>query len=90
MVTTFVSKVKPRLGMPTKFSDQELANTKVPILLLIGEEEVIYSSIDATIESAKKKLIPYIHVEIIPNAGHLPNMDQPNLVNKMILNFLAE
>ncbi len=49
MVTAFASKVKPRLGMPTKFSDQELINTKVPILLLIGEEEVIYGSIDATI-----------------------------------------
>jgi pimeloyl-ACP methyl ester carboxylesterase len=48
-----------------------------------------YGSIDATIERAKK-LIPHIHVEIIPNAGHLPNMDQPNLVNKMILKFLAE
>ena len=89
MVVAFASKVKPMLGMPTKFSDQELANTKVPILLLIGEEEVIYGSIDATIECAKK-LIPHIHVEIIPNAGHLPNMDQPNLVNKMILKFLAE
>jgi len=89
MVTAFASKVKPRLGMPTKFSDQELVNTEVPILLLIGEEEVIYGSIDATIERAKK-LIPHIHVEIIPNAGHLPNMDQPNLVNKMILKFLAE
>jgi pimeloyl-ACP methyl ester carboxylesterase len=89
MVTAFASKVKPRLGMPTKFSDQELTKTKVPILLLIGQEEVIYGSIDATIERARR-LIPHIQVEIIPNAGHLPNMDQPSLVNTMILKFLAE
>lgn len=88
MVTAFASKVKPKLGMPAKFSDQELTKTEAPTLLLIGQEEVIYGSIDATIERAKR-LIPHVQVEIIPNAGHLPNMDQPKLVNTMILKFLA-
>jgi pimeloyl-ACP methyl ester carboxylesterase len=36
MVAAFNSKVKPKLGLPSKFSDEELKKTKVPTLLLIG------------------------------------------------------
>ncbi len=90
MVTAFSSKSKarPRLGLPTKFSDEQLSHTKAPTLLLIGQNEVIYGSIDATVERAKK-LIPNIQTEIIPDAGHLPNIDQPEIVNARILKFLA-
>ena len=92
MVTAFSSKskAKPRLGLPSKFSDDQLSHTKVPTLLLIGQNEVIYGgSIDATVERAKR-LVPNIQTEIIPDAGHLPNIDQPEIVNTRILKFLAE
>ncbi len=91
MVTAFSSKskAKPRLGFPSKFSDKQLSHTKVPTLLLIGQNEVIYGSIDATVKRAKN-LIPNIQTEIIPDAGHLPNIDQPEIVNTTILKFLAE
>lgn len=91
MVTAFSSKskAKPRLGLPSKFSDEQLSHTKIPTLLLIGQNEVIYGSIDGTVERAKK-LISNIQTEIIPDAGHLPNIDQPEIVNTRILKFLAE
>jgi pimeloyl-ACP methyl ester carboxylesterase len=91
MVTAFSSKskAKPRLGLPSKFSDEQLSHTKAPTLLLIGQNEVIYGSIDATVERAKK-LISNIQTEIIPDASHLPNIDQPEIVNTRILKFLAE
>jgi pimeloyl-ACP methyl ester carboxylesterase len=91
MVSAFSSKskAKPHLGLPSKFSDEQLLQTKTPTLLLIGQNEVIYSSIDATVERAKK-LIPNIQTEIIPDAGHLPNIDQPEVVNTRMLKFLAE
>lgn len=91
MVTAFSSKskVKPRLGLPSKFSDEQLSDTKAPTLLLIGQNEVIYGSIEATVERAKK-LISNIQTEIISDAGHLPNIDQPEIVNTRILKFLAE
>lgn len=91
MVTAFSSKskAKPRLGLPSKFSDEQLSHTKVPTLLLIGQNEVIYGSIEATVERAKK-LISNIQTEIISDAGHLPNIDQPEIVNTRILKFLAE
>jgi hypothetical protein len=57
MVTVFACKAKPRLGIPSKFSDEDLTKTKVPTLLLIGQDEVLYGSIDATVERARR-LIP--------------------------------
>jgi pimeloyl-ACP methyl ester carboxylesterase len=75
--------------MPSKFSDLRLTNIKVPMLLLIGQEEMLYGSIDATVERARR-LIPGIQIKIIPKAGHLPNVDQPDVVNAMILKFLAQ
>ena len=91
MVTAFrsKSKAKPRLGLPSKFSDEAASDTNEPTLLLIGQKEVIYGSIDATVERAKR-LISNIQTEIVPDAGHLPNIDQPEIVNKRILKFLAE
>jgi pimeloyl-ACP methyl ester carboxylesterase len=83
------SKAKPHLGLPSKFSDEQLLQTRVPTLLLIGQNEVLYGSIDATVERANK-LIPNIQTEIIPDAGHLPNIDQPEVVNTHMLKFLAE
>jgi pimeloyl-ACP methyl ester carboxylesterase len=78
---------KPRLGLPSKFSDEQLSHTKAPIFLMIGQNEVIYGSIDTTIRRAKK-LISNIKTEIIPDAGHLPNIDQPEIVNSHIMKFL--
>ena len=52
MVTSF--RFSLQTGIATKFSDQELTKTKVPTLLMIGQEEVIYGSIDATIKHAKE------------------------------------
>jgi pimeloyl-ACP methyl ester carboxylesterase len=91
MVTAFSykSKAKACLGLPSKFSDEQLSHTKAPILLMIGQNEVIYGSIDATVERARK-LISNIQTEIIPDAGHLPNIDQPEIVNSHILEFLQE
>lgn len=91
MVSAFSSKskAKARLGLPSKFSDEQLLHTKARTLLLIGQNEVIYGSIDSTVERAKK-LMPNIQTEIIPDAGHLPNIDQPEMVNTSILKFLAK
>jgi pimeloyl-ACP methyl ester carboxylesterase len=32
--------------------------------------------------------MPNIQAEIIPDAGHIPSMDQPEMVNERILKFL--
>ncbi len=77
---------KFKLVFPTKFTDDELQQIKTPVLLLIGEKEVIFSAQKA-IDRATR-LMPNIQAEIIPDAGHILSMDQPEMVNERILNFL--
>ena len=69
------------------FTDDELRQIIVPILLLIGDHEIMYEPKKA-LERATS-LIPDIQAELIPNASHMLNKDQPELVNKKILEFLS-
>lgn len=76
------------MSRPPLFTDDELHRISVPTLLLFGEHEVIYS-VDAVIKRAAR-LPPNFHVEIIPNAGHALDYDQPEIVNPRIVKFLRE
>ncbi len=60
----------------------------MPVLLLLGEKEVLYDARSAV--NRARQLIPHIQAEIIPNAGHMLNTDQPKMVNEKILNFIGE
>lgn len=65
----------------------ELGKLSVPVLLLLGEHEILYSPKDA-IRQAMRHL-PRVQAELIPKAGHFLNSDQPELVNRRILEFLG-
>ena len=74
--------------LPSVFTDDELQQIKTQTLLLIGEQEVIYNPILAV--KRAEQLIPNIKAEIIPDANHGLTMEQPVLVNKLILDFLNQ
>ena len=69
------------------FEKQELGNMHVPALLLIGDHEIMYAPKKAAERAAG--LIPRLHVQIIGNAGHMLNYDQPGVVDKLISDFLS-
>jgi pimeloyl-ACP methyl ester carboxylesterase len=73
---------------PTVLTDTELRSISVPTLLLLGQQEKLYDPV-AALERAQH-LIPFVEGELIPNAGHTLNMEQPELVNERILQFLAQ
>lgn len=78
---------KPKmLVSPTVLSDAELQSFRMPVLLLVGENEKIYSSHEA-VERLTKVASP-IEWEIIPDAGHDLCAVQADLVNQKILDFL--
>jgi pimeloyl-ACP methyl ester carboxylesterase len=81
------STCRPKLSPPAKFSDEQLRQTKAPTLFLVGDEEVVYASIEETLARARR-FLPDVHAEVIAGAGHLLNVDQPVLVNARILHFL--
>jgi pimeloyl-ACP methyl ester carboxylesterase len=72
---------------PTVFTDDELRAIRTPTLLMMGEDEVIYSPTRA-IERARR-LISNLQVEVIPRAGHSISLEQPEIVNEHLLKFLA-
>ena len=84
MATRYCS---PATMYPTVFSNQELKQIDLPTLLLIGAAEKIYNPQKA-IERAHRWM-PDLTAEIIPNAGHLLIMDQPEIINALILRFLS-
>ncbi|HUH96246.1 MAG TPA: alpha/beta hydrolase [Anaerolineales bacterium] len=69
------------------FTKEELMRMAAPTLLLIGDHEIMYEPRKALERAAR--LISDLQAELIPNAGHMLNGDQPELINKRILSFLA-
>jgi pimeloyl-ACP methyl ester carboxylesterase len=77
----------PATIYPTVYTDVELKQLDLPALLLIGAGDKIYNPQKA-IERAQRWM-PDLTAEIIPNAGHLLIMDQPEIINALILKFLG-
>lgn len=73
--------------MPCMFSDVELSKIQQNILLLIGDQDRLNPP--KALERARKT-IPHLEAEIIPQAGHFLNMEQPEHINERILKFLTE
>lgn len=79
----------PKDGIyPTVFTDDELRKLRLPVLLLVGDHEVIYDP--RLVVNRAKRLVPGIQAEIVTEAGHLLNMEQPEHVNQRVLEFLEK
>ncbi len=83
-----ITSMKRLSFMRPVFTDAELGGLRVPTLLLIGDHELMYAPQKALDRAAA--LIPGLRGQLIPNAGHALNTDQPGLVDKLILDFLSE
>lgn len=71
---------------PTVLTDDELRSLQIPILFLVGENEVVYPAAQAV--DRLKTTAPSVVTKIIPNAGHDLTIAQTELVNSAILSFL--
>ena len=66
-------------------STPTLAHITVPTLLLPGADDQIIPLADA---QAMQAGIPGAQLKIIPNAGHLPNLENPAAFNRAVRRFL--
>jgi pimeloyl-ACP methyl ester carboxylesterase len=73
----FVASMKP-------FSNEELKSLNMPILVLIGDDDMINEK--RTVLLANR--LPNGKGEIINNAGHFLSIDQADIVNQKLLDFL--
>ena len=65
--------------------DQRLAETHLPVLVMFGAEDQIYDP-QAAIARYRAN-VPGVQTHLIPDAGHSPNVEKPNLVAPLILAF---
>ncbi|WP_179006761.1 alpha/beta fold hydrolase [Winogradskyella forsetii] len=75
----FMASMKP-------FSDSELKSLQMPILVLIGDDDMINTK--KTVKIANE--LPKGKGEVIPNAGHFLSIDQAEMVNKKMQAFLND
>jgi pimeloyl-ACP methyl ester carboxylesterase len=73
---------------PRVFTEEELRSIKNPVLLLIGDHDVIYKP-EKAIRRATS-LVPGLVGEIVPNANHCAQYTAPETVNRRILDFLSD
>ncbi|MEU4230309.1 alpha/beta fold hydrolase [Nonomuraea sp. NPDC026600] len=70
-------------GRPDSFDT--LAALKVPLLVVVGEEDELATVADA---EAMARAVPDGRLEIIPKAGHLTAVEQPEAFNAAVAEFL--
>jgi len=74
--------------MPGVFSDEELRALHVPVLLLIGENEVIYDPAKAL--GRARALLPDFEGELVPRSSHNMCGSQYRIVDARVLDFLND
>ena len=80
-------RVQQNPVFPEVFSDDELRSVSAETLVLIGDQEIIYDPTDAL--KRADSLIPSVHTELVDNAGHLLNIEHPDLINEKVLALLG-
>lgn len=79
------AKTNSRFLQLQPFSNDDLKKIKIPVLVLIGDHDIINSG-ESLIDA--KKNLPNCKTEVIKNAGHFLSIDQSQAVNKEVLDFL--
>jgi pimeloyl-ACP methyl ester carboxylesterase len=64
-----------------------LRDARVPVLLLVGEEDAYTPVTEA---EAMRDLVDGSRLAVVPEAGHLPNLERPELFDAALLAFLAD
>lgn len=62
-----------------------LGGINIPTLVLVGEEDTLTPPEEA---ERMAQAIPGVRYEIIPEAGHLPNLERPDEFNRLLAGFL--
>jgi pimeloyl-ACP methyl ester carboxylesterase len=66
--------------------DQRMAETGLPLLVLMGAEEQIVDDPQRALDQYKSS-VPGAQTELVPGAGHSPNVERPEQTAALILAF---
>jgi pimeloyl-ACP methyl ester carboxylesterase len=82
-----MGKCKPKTGQPFHLSSGKLRLIKAPTLVILGGKDGLVGS--ATAAAKRARSIPDCEIEILPSAGHIMSVDEPEFVGKRIADFLG-
>jgi pimeloyl-ACP methyl ester carboxylesterase len=75
-------------AVPRVLKGEELRSIHTPVLLLIGDHEVIYRP--TRVIRRATRLVSGLKAELVPNANHSAQYTAPDFVNAKILEFLPD
>jgi pimeloyl-ACP methyl ester carboxylesterase len=73
---------------PTVLTDEEWRDFQVPVLFLVGENEVIYSITGGEAVAKLNSVAPQIETELFTDCGHDLSLVQADRFNQRVLEFL--
>jgi pimeloyl-ACP methyl ester carboxylesterase len=80
-------RYQQRAVIPDVFGDTALSTATAPILVLIGDQEIIYEPRHALARAEAS--LPQAQTELVPGAGHLLNLQMPEEIDDRLLSFFA-
>lgn len=87
LLTNRTIRVEGRV--PTRLTDDELRRIGVPTTVVVGAEEVIYTtSADAALARARA-LVPEVRTHLVPGAGHMLTVDAPETAAAHVVEALT-
>lgn len=81
-----MGKGKARVGQPIRIPSRKLRTIKAPTLVILGGKDGLAGSAAAAAKRAQA--IPSREIKILPQAGHIMSVDEPDVVGEHIANFL--
>ena len=77
---------KVRSSWPQPAAEQRLGELGVPTLVLVGTEDLPDLRAICAHVAAE---IPGAQLEVVEGAGHLPSLERPDELNRLLLGFLG-
>ncbi|WP_299084076.1 alpha/beta hydrolase [uncultured Paraglaciecola sp.] len=84
--TSKSGSISPLLLDMKPFDNEKLSNLPMPVLLLIGDND-LFNGQDSI--NRANQALPCIQTNIIKDSGHFINVDQAEIVNRQITEFVA-
>ena len=86
--TISVMNMNSNASFPKWLKQEQLNNIKIPVLVLLGENEFAFSVLKA--EKRAKNVIDDLDIRIVEGASHLLPVSKPNYINTKVLEFIKK
>lgn len=81
------TKISTNMLKMVPFDYEEFKSITCPVMVLVGDHDILNKP--EIIEIASKTL-PHVNADVIHDAGHFITMDQPEEVDKRVMEFLQK